>query len=76
MRRSSLVELTGHDNSAADIMVHICTGAFMVHILYRYYCIQNKHKYVQVLIRGCSCRFWENFYRILNVISPGGFSNV
>ena len=38
MRGHSLVELTEHDNSAADIIVHsmyihICTAAFKVHIV-------------------------------------------
>ena len=33
MREHSLVELTEHDDSAANIIVHsICTAAFMVHI--------------------------------------------
>ena len=36
MREHSLVELTEHDDSAANIivrsMIHICTAAFIVHI--------------------------------------------
>ena len=39
MREHSLVELTEHDDSAADIIshnIHICTAAFIVHNVYRY----------------------------------------
>ena len=32
IREHSLVELTEHDDSAANINVHICTAAFIVHI--------------------------------------------
>ena len=39
MRGHSLVELTEHDDSAADIIlfraIHICTAAFIVHYVYR-----------------------------------------
>ena len=42
MRGHSLVELTEHDDSAADIIlhsicraIHICTAAFIVHNVYR-----------------------------------------
>ena len=41
MRGHSLVELTEHDDSAADIVlhsnrtIHICTAAFIVHNVYR-----------------------------------------
>ena len=45
MRGESLVELTEHDDSAADdAMVHgmyllyICTAAFIVHNMYLYRC--------------------------------------
>ena len=39
MRGNSLVELTEHDNSATDIMVHsmymcVCTAAFILHNVY------------------------------------------
>ena len=39
MREHSLVELTEHDDSAADIVshnIHICTATFIVHNVYRY----------------------------------------
>ena len=43
MRGHSLVELTEHDDSAADIIlhsmyraIHICTAAFILHNVYRY----------------------------------------
>ena len=36
------MELTGHDNSAADI-IYICTAAFIVHNMYRYCCIHTKY---------------------------------
>ena len=38
MRGHSLVKLTEHDNSSsADIMVHICTAEFIVHVcMYRH----------------------------------------
>ena len=42
MREHSLVELTEHDDSAADIIlhsramdIHVCTAAFIVHNVYR-----------------------------------------
>ena len=40
MRGHSLVELTEHENSAADIIIHsmyiyICTAALIVHNVYR-----------------------------------------
>ena len=49
MRGFSLVELTGHDNNAADIMVrmYIYTAAFMVINMYRYCCFHTYIMHIQ-----------------------------